>query len=246
MSELSTVQLAELAARVNERRAEFGPQMFDPLSPGEVRLLYDAVLEWRQEKEDGGAHVLWKDGPTEIALADGELVERWRPMREIRSDQLSANGHAPIDDPPAIHAPITPVPLPSTLAEVDAEATAHHQPPPVAPPAPVAPDITPAHERSPAHQQKLDHMAHKRKVAQGAREREARKSERPLPTREEFLAEVKRQAMGGVVPTMKVFDDAKPAVWASAWAHMQRLGLKDWSEVAELCGLEIRRNPRPT
>lgn len=65
-----------------------------------------------------------------------------------------------------------------------------------------------------------------------------------LPTREEFLAEVKRQSMGGVIPTMKFWNDAKPATWATAWSHMQRLGIKNWVEVAELCGLQMNRISR--
>lgn len=58
-----------------------------------------------------------------------------------------------------------------------------------------------------------------------------------LPTRQEFVAEVRRQAMGGTVPPIKAFDAARPKTWATAWAHLQRLKMS-WSEVVAEAGLK--------
>lgn len=61
-----------------------------------------------------------------------------------------------------------------------------------------------------------------------------------MPTREQLIAEVRRQAMGGVMPTQAVFNDAKPAIWATASAHMVRLNLT-WEELAAEAGLKPKR-----
>lgn len=61
-----------------------------------------------------------------------------------------------------------------------------------------------------------------------------------LPTFDELVAEVKRQAMGGVMPTMAAFDMARPAVWATAQAHLVRLNLT-WSDLAQEAGLTLKR-----
>jgi hypothetical protein len=68
---------------------------------------------------------------------------------------------------------------------------------------------------------------------------EARAAHRAVPTREEVIAEVQHIAMGGTMPTMKQFDDAKPATWASAAAHLLRLNTS-WPQLAEEAGLKPR------
>ncbi|MCC6457842.1 MAG: hypothetical protein IT328_22995 [Caldilineaceae bacterium] len=61
-----------------------------------------------------------------------------------------------------------------------------------------------------------------------------------LPTLDELVAEVKRQAMGGVMPTMAAFDMARPATWATAQAHLVRLNLT-WSDLAKEADLTLKR-----
>lgn len=61
-----------------------------------------------------------------------------------------------------------------------------------------------------------------------------------LPTREELVAEVKRQAMGGVMPTMATFDKSRPANWATAAAHLLRLKL-GWDDLRVLAELKPNR-----
>lgn len=61
-----------------------------------------------------------------------------------------------------------------------------------------------------------------------------------LPTLDDLIARVKWTAMGGVMPTQAAFNDAKPASWATATAHLTRLGIS-WAELAELAGLKHNR-----
>jgi hypothetical protein len=61
-----------------------------------------------------------------------------------------------------------------------------------------------------------------------------------IPTTAELIAELKRQSMGGVMPTMAQFDLGRPAVWATAQAHLLRLELS-WSALAELADLKPRK-----
>lgn len=61
-----------------------------------------------------------------------------------------------------------------------------------------------------------------------------------LPTLDDLIAEVRDQAMGGVMPTQATFNDAKPDNWATATAHLTRLGIS-WDELAELAGLQPQR-----
>lgn len=67
-----------------------------------------------------------------------------------------------------------------------------------------------------------------------------------LPTREELIAELKRQSMAGVMPTLAAFDEARPANWATAGAHMKRFNMT-WEELAHEAGLKPnpRRGPAP-
>lgn len=62
-----------------------------------------------------------------------------------------------------------------------------------------------------------------------------------LPTVDELVAEVKRQAMGGVMPTLAQFNQSKPGNWATATAHLQRLGIS-WDQLRRRAGLKV--NPR--
>lgn len=61
-----------------------------------------------------------------------------------------------------------------------------------------------------------------------------------LPTLDQLIAEVKRQAMAGTMPTMAAFNMAKPATWSTAAAHLVRLGLT-WSDLAEKASLVLKR-----
>lgn len=60
------------------------------------------------------------------------------------------------------------------------------------------------------------------------------------PTADEVVAEVKRQSMGGVMPTPAAFDLARPAMWPTAGEFMAHHELS-WSELAGLAGLRSNR-----
>lgn len=62
-----------------------------------------------------------------------------------------------------------------------------------------------------------------------------------LPTVDEVVAQVRRIAMGGVMPTMAAFDASRPADWSTAQAHLLRLNLS-WESLREIA--ELKPNPR--
>lgn len=68
-------------------------------------------------------------------------------------------------------------------------------------------------------------------------ESERRKGRRATVTRAEFDAEIRRQAMAGVIPGRDSFDAAKPATWPTAAAFSQRFG-RTWTELAREAGLQ--------
>jgi hypothetical protein len=60
------------------------------------------------------------------------------------------------------------------------------------------------------------------------------------PTWHEFMAEVRRISMAGIMPTQERFDLAKPAVWQSANELCARFGVT-WDEMAAMVDLTPRR-----
>jgi hypothetical protein len=70
-------------------------------------------------------------------------------------------------------------------------------------------------------------------------ERKTGRNGNVLPSLAEIIAEVRHQSMGGMMPSMAVFDEARPANWATASAHLVRLGLT-WEGLANEAGLKMR------
>lgn len=60
-----------------------------------------------------------------------------------------------------------------------------------------------------------------------------------LPTLEQILKELRRISMGGVMPSMSQFNDARPANWATAQAQTMRLDTS-WGQLAKLAELRLR------
>jgi hypothetical protein len=60
------------------------------------------------------------------------------------------------------------------------------------------------------------------------------------PTYRQFMAEVRRISMAGIMPTQERFDFAKPAVWQSANELCARFGVT-WDEMAAMVDLTPRR-----
>jgi len=72
------------------------------------------------------------------------------------------------------------------------------------------------------------------------RDKAARHDAQRQVTYDEFVAEIRRIAMGGAMPTQRQFDESKPAVWPTATALVMRFHTS-WEEVAEACGLDYQR-----
>lgn len=307
---ITTEQLRALADLLNERRAEW-PLSLEPLSLGEVRSIYDAMLEWQAKQSDAGAEQSayeagYGDGRavTAAIYANGSKINgktngKYTTPQGI-SDYIAANPPFGAPEPngsndtsedrrdctierrrenePAytIVAPLVPRrnAAPRTIAEADellAELSAiiaalRDMARDGAMPSIVAwdsgkPDHLPVwqvisrrHEIpswgklaeicglafNPARSRlsRPERRERERMEAQGAGHHTPRGSY--IPTEQELLAEIRRQAMGGVAPTVKAFDRARPATWATAQAHTLRLG-KKWSELAEMA--ELKPNP---
>ena len=71
-------------------------------------------------------------------------------------------------------------------------------------------------------------------------DRKQKRGELYQPTLKELVAELQRQAMAGVMPTIAQFDRAKPANWGSAGAQCQRHNMS-WTQLAEEAELKARK-----
>jgi hypothetical protein len=94
-------------------------------------------------------------------------------------------------------------------------------------------------ETSEARRHQLDELKQRRRRTRtemllDAAHAEPRRS--VVPTRAQVVAEVQRQAMGGVMPKAKVFNFAKPALWPTAAEILIELGMT-WAELADEAGL---------
>lgn len=190
MNTLSSNQLIVLTNRINARLSEFG-EVFEPTTPGVVRLAHDVIEQWRcEEVPPATVEAVAMEAAQEEKLAlPAKDLNSFDPIQELASVPPVAepyrNGHA---------TSIATQPVTKSVATtLGPEHTV----------------VTPLKEGS-------------------------------LPTRGMLVEEVKRQAMGGVMPTMDAFNMARPALWATAQAHLTRLDLS-WGELAQEAGLALKR-----
>lgn len=100
---------------------------------------------------------------------------------------------------------------------------------------------TRSYEMTPARRASIDKAKHEQWAASHSKGKRGN----ILPTVDQVVAELQRQAMGGVMmPSINQFDAARPANWAGAGAQMQRLG-KSWEDLAKLAELKSRASGRP-
>ena len=92
---------------------------------------------------------------------------------------------------------------------------------------------------TPSRRAQLEALKQRRRLAREAREREQRLACKQEVTYAQLVAEIKRVAMGDVMPTMAVFDHARPATWETAQELCQRLSV-DWDELAVEMKLRTR------
>lgn len=218
MNNLTTEQLTELTRLINDRLGEFNidgcAPFFEPVTAGQVRLMYSVIAEWQGDSQASPL-------PAATPVTKSEFVGiRLEDSQYDALQDIAAGIGKPGNISAAVRHVIDVVPAPEECS-ISPQAAAT-----------LGPEHTINTPLKPASRAR--EKAEQGRATVGAL----------LPTREEFLAEVKRQSMGGVIPTMKFFDDAKPATWSTAAAHMLRLGIRGWADVAELCGLKMNRLSR--
>lgn len=102
-------------------------------------------------------------------------------------------------------------------------------------------DVEPKPKQTDARRAQLDRPKQERKRKTGYEQVVTGKRGNVLPTLKDVVAELQRLSLGtGVMPTIATFDAARPGNWATAWAHMQRLGVS-WEQLADEAGLMLRR-----
>lgn len=234
MTNLSKEELAELTRRANARLAEFDDDGMSNLSVGYMRIAVDVFMEWQAEQGP-----LWVSQPSSF---DAGFERGVQAARRDGGDSIMASGPIPNGitfGPPAngvvAHEDDSPEPPPKR----DEKLTEVTPPRPIGRDRVPAPDVARAQLATALAAGQADDL----QVMLAGRSRKLREADAidkraRQPTREQFIAEVQSMAMGGVMPTMAVFDDARPATWSTAWAIVQRLGFANWSEVGKEAGLK--------
>lgn len=229
--------LRELTAAVNARVAE-EYELFDlpveppKLSPGIVRVAWEVMaerIEVALETESLRRDVTYEEAITtyehltegaavNVAINSGNGTDATHNSGEIlaaTSDERIKQRFGAISDE------LKQIPQPEPVAN-NAEPTT------TKPVKPVAPEVksqvdgnstAPAPAKTPA-----------------LAARNARK-----PTYDDVIKELKRMAMGNVMPTMTVWDEARPADWPKAQALCWRFNC-GWVDLAQDAGLKLKNN----
>lgn len=101
----------------------------------------------------------------------------------------------------------------------------------------------PRPNESRARREQLERLKHKRKAARETRRHVAKEHQEvsaPAVTYAQLLAEIRRIAMAGVMPTPARFDYAKPTTWATADEFCARFATS-WQELGSEAGLKVSR-----
>lgn len=127
MSNLSKEQLEELTALINARLAEFGPRMFDDLSPGIVRVAHDVIEAYwgSEEAEKRDLPYVWDIGDNPAPHDDLPLAAAPSgfppPPKSVEKYSTNGNGHHAAVEPAAIGTGgAATIAMPRSLAMVDA------------------------------------------------------------------------------------------------------------------------------
>lgn len=114
MSNLTTDQLEQLTAAINQRQNEFGPGLIPPLSAGQVRIAFDEFERSQQAAVDFDDYqVGWGHG---YQSAKNEFAPTpngyWLQTQDGARIYVSANGEAaepvPVALSPAAQTPLVP------------------------------------------------------------------------------------------------------------------------------------------
>lgn len=211
MTHLTSEQIIDITDRVIERFAEFGgaAQSLPRMTPGAIRIIVDVIDEWRAERvpvvnmNGNGKHN--DPEPAEYEAYDDpheELVQ-WRPAATLGPEYTMVT-------------PLKPKPPEADVArEKIAVALANGSDGELA-------ALVNRAQRAPARtlgdvdKRSRQQVGHNGNV---------------LPTREQVIKAVQEMAMGGVMPSQNTFNESKPANWATASAHLQRLNMS-WNDLA--------------
>jgi hypothetical protein len=216
MSRLTDEQLSELTALINARLDEFDVSLMPKLSRGVVRVAHDEIIRFHEERGESWAM---------------QRISEVRITAEMAM-KLSKQGYALGYE--AANREMSPAPkgFPDEAEDKRNGIPAWRQ----------GDDYAP---------QKGDEKLSDARAATGnplglvpaepaADEPVQRYGKGIVPTLDQVLAELRRESMGGVMPTMAQFDEARPATWATAAAHLVRLKLS-WPQLAELAELKPRK-----
>lgn len=252
---LSKDELAELTRLINERRDELAHGL-SRLSAGEVRMAHDVFIEWLEGQPATAPATDRHESIDSYALTDAYQFGYARG-REAMQRELGADNAG--DTSPRLVTNSAPEPDEDTSAgpdHPDAEwrdlmrdvVSPLHSPVGVGRGALPDPDQARANIATMLAQangdQHFDLMpGHKHKAGRhnAPKGTGQEPSGRVLPSREQVVAFIQEIAMANVMPTMEQFNTARPGNWATAQAHILRLGVS-WDELRIEAGL--LPNPR--
>lgn len=246
---ISKEQLEGLTELLNDRFGEFGSIMDLPkFSMGSTRVIHGVFEEWYEKsqaaQQEMGEGCAFRNVPKADPADSSPYNHKMIPV--VTPPTLEAIGIG--DDPSVYASPSGPIVTtdhsnadnygPQNGAQKYSELSF-----PSGPFGDYPPGDDPAHQAMPLSGVRLPEIKPPQSSNNGDDEPESgRKGKRGnvLPTLDEFVAELRRQSMAGIMPSQGQFNDSKPANWATAAAHMQRFGLS-WLQLMARAGLK----PRP-
>lgn len=247
---LTKEQLDELTERINDRISEFAPIQIPRVSAGVVRLTYEVIAEWERQTGNPFGLAVQEDGhvgagePAERLMIDDPPAEPEPPQKndekltERKVERLSESAVSTLGPE---HVKVTPLSSHAVVIDHNGlSVAAINQPRTLA----EADELDDDAASKPKRRVALGEYGRRAKQEAEELRRRAQERERERkPTREMVIAELKRQAMAGVMPSQQAYDIAKPAVWAKAQATCLRLGVT-WEQLAAEAGLRMaRRKP---
>lgn len=232
MSNLSNEQVAQLTDLINARLAEFGPRMFDDLSPGVVRVAHDVIeAYWGMDLPDAGD---WPKPQPVIQGCDSHWAPRGFPASDDGpihfSDDLSlAAAPSGFPPPPKNVEKLTRANVPElqhTRANdeklTSVNGNGHHA----------------AAEQAEAVLIKLPRSLEEVDAEVDDQATQADNHARFEACWPAVMRELQNMAMGGYMPTMPAWDAARPVTLPKAHALLKRLDM-NWTDIAAEAGLKL-------
>lgn len=242
---ITSDELRDLTALINARRAEFDDKtlhVFERLSLGEVRMVYEVIAEWQEAR---GVDV-------------SELSAAWPPMPDLDGGRDIFAEHPVAGEPDALERALAEDGMGGDDEEThdDYEADLDFgSDDPNAPATPLSRAVMRSTKPPLPHPDTArERLANALANGSGGAlvQALARDEDEPddscrrtrsgllLPTMEEVIAEVQRISMDGkTMPSLSQYNAARPATWLNGLDQSNRLGLT-WNQLAERAGLKPR------